>query len=106
MDHTFLSPGRFRLRADIYLVPAASDTVTPETMRNALMISGLFAGEIFRPGMSQTRARPALPDVSHRAMGGTRPDLRPEGGMEMMQTACIAASTGPATTSGSRGGRH
>jgi hypothetical protein len=79
VDHTSLSPGRFRLRADIYLVPAASDTVTPETMRNALMISGLFAGEIFRPGMSQTRALPALPDVSHRAMGGARPDLTARG---------------------------
>ena len=46
MDHTSLSPGRFRLWADIYLVPAASGTVTSETMRNALMISGLLAGEI------------------------------------------------------------
>jgi len=35
VDRTSLSPGRFWLRAGIFLVPAASDPVSLETMRNA-----------------------------------------------------------------------
>ena len=104
LDHPFLAPGRFRLRSDIFLVPAASDAVTSQTTRNALMAAGLIAGEIFRPGMSQTRAPQALPGVSHRAMGHAPGPYDPREGWTMMPTAPIASSTGPATTSGSLGG--
>ncbi len=107
MDHTSLSPGRFRLRAGIYLVPTASDPVTPESMRNAVMICSLFAGENFPAG-----------DVTDADVAGTTWCKPPRDGgyapgpygqregWTMMQTACIAASAGPAPTSGSRGGRH
>src|SRR5277367_2678015 len=70
------------LRADIFLVPAASDPVTSKTMRNALVIAGLLRVKIFRPSMSQTRALRALPDVSHRAMRVRAWTLRSEGGMD------------------------
>lgn len=54
----------------------------------------------FWPGMSQMGEPPALPVVSHRAMGARARTLRPEEGWTMMQTASIAASARPPTTSG------
>jgi hypothetical protein len=106
LDHPFLAPGRFRLRSDIFLVPAASDAVTSLAARNGLMTAGLIAGEFFWPGMSQTRAPQALRGVSHRAMGYAPGSYDPREGWTMMPTAPIVSSTGPATTSGSLGGRH
>ena len=68
MDHHLLVARPLCLRAGIFLVPAGSDPVTSQTLRDALMIAGLLRGENSRLRMSQTRALRALPDVSHRAM--------------------------------------
>ena len=48
MDDHLLVTRRLCLRADIFFVPAGSDPVTSEALRNALMISGLLRVKIFR----------------------------------------------------------
>ena len=78
MDYTFLSPGRFCLRADIYLVPAAGDTVTSETIAERPDDLWPVRGVKISAGMSQTRELPALPDVSRRATGARARILRSE----------------------------
>ena len=105
MDDTSLSPGGFRLRADIFLVPAGGDAVTSAGMRNAVMIYGLFAGEIFPAGdvtdagvADTTRCKPPRDGGHAPGPYGQRE------GWTMMPTAPIAASAGPTARSGSRGG--
>ena len=69
----------FDLRADIFLVPAGGDAVTSETMRNALMICGLFAGESFPGGDVTDTGVASTTWCKPPRDGGTRPDLTTRG---------------------------
>jgi hypothetical protein len=79
VDDTSFSPGGFRLRADIFLVPAGGADVTSKTIRDAVMIRGLSAGQNF-PGADVTDGGVAGTTWCKPSRdGGTRLDLTTRG---------------------------